>query len=197
MRLACRWERVGSKLRNSEKMLAGRGNRARSVRRNIRCCGQVLSALCQLCSESGHVVTPTCYWIAAVAATTGFISVWSAGLWYCKSSTRATGHKVLRFFFYVVCCSMSSLGLIYNVITLLQMGRIYNLSTDTTGAKRIWITHCYLNTYEITIGKNKYWLVLSLFRSLMFKLLVFLLSIHCVGFVQSFSLASRQELYIT
>lgn len=113
-----------------------------------------------------------------------------------QQGTRSCSYLFIHFF-YVVCFNVSSLGLIYNIITFLQIVRTYNLSTDTMGDKRIRITLCYLNPCEVAIGRNKSWVFLSLFRSLLFKFLVFLLSIHCVGFVQSFSLAFHWELYIT
>lgn len=92
MRLACGWEWAELKLRklSSEKMLLGSVNWGRSVRHNIRCCGQVLSALCQVCSESGPVVTPTCYRTAAAAATTVSVSLWPIGPCHCTLAELCT-----------------------------------------------------------------------------------------------------------
>lgn len=105
MRLACKWEWVGSKLRNSEKMLVGRGNWPRSVRHDISCCGWALS-LCHLCCEFGRVVAPACNRVAEVATTTGSISVWPAGLCYWTwselyLSNRVQGLAVIYLFIFL------------------------------------------------------------------------------------------------
>lgn len=147
MRLACGWGWVELKLRklSSEKMLLGSVNWGGSVRHNIRCCGQVLSALCQVCSESGPVVTPTCYWTTAAAATTVSVSLWPISPCHCTLAEVCT--KSCSSFFNA-CFSRSLLGLIYSVMTLLQMGRVCNLSIHTVADKRLWITQLSKNLWR-------------------------------------------------
>lgn len=137
MRLACGWQWPELKLRklNSEKMLVGSVNWRRPARHNTRHCGQVPSALCQVCSESGPVVTPACYWAAAAVFGHQCSCLATRPVLLCFG--RAL-HKVMQFFFNV-CFSMSSLGLIYSVITL-HIGRVCNLSIHIVGDNRLWIT---------------------------------------------------------
>ena len=140
MRLACSWEWAGSKLRNLEKTSAGRGDWPRSVRHCIRCHGQVRSALwtwvcgdsCLLrdCSSSTH--------------HRFFLPAWPVLLCIVRAPSLQQGTRSCSAFFYVVCFSISSLGLIYNVISLLQIDRIYNLkSTDIWELKQCE-SLCYL-----------------------------------------------------
>lgn len=60
-------------------------------------------------------------WITAVVATDSFISVWPNPLLLYSNRVNifSTGYKVLQFYFDIVCFSVSSLGLIYSVISLL------------------------------------------------------------------------------
>lgn len=67
-------------------------------------------------------------------ATTVSVSVLPGGLCYCTLAGLCTRSCSS---FFNVDFSVSSLGLIYSVITLFQMGRVCNLSIHTVGDKRL------------------------------------------------------------
>lgn len=187
------WMRVTwIKLRklNLEKMLAGSVNWRRPARHNTRCCGQVLSALCQVCSESGPVVTPTCYGTAAAVATS--VPVWPNSLCYCSWAELCTRSCSS---FFNVCFSMSSLGLIYSVITL-QIGRVCNASIHIVGDNGLRITQLLKYLWR---NYRQEWM-LFVFDSLQELTLQVLISFspkYTLYWICSFSRDNHQELCIT